>query len=79
MLNLRLKEGFKLSEFKDRFQKDFLENYSENINKINDYVELKGNNFKVKDKYLYVLDIILLSLLKFWGVWWERMFKRKMN
>lgn len=63
MLNLRLEKGFKLSEFKDRFNKDFLLSYRENIEKIKDYVYI-DSSFRIKEKYLYTMDGILLDLLK---------------
>lgn len=65
MLNLRLANGFYLDEFKRRFNKDFLVEYDENIEKVKEYLEITKDRVKVKDEHLYILDSILVELLKF--------------
>ena len=64
MLNLRLIEGFSLKEFQTLFGKNFLASYKKNIMEINDYVSVKNGRFSIKEKYIYTMDQILLSLLK---------------
>lgn len=63
MLNLRLVSGFRLETFKERFNKDFLLSYKENIKKIKDYVII-DSSFRIKEDYLFTMDGILLNLLK---------------
>ena len=42
MLNLRLKEGFSLSEYFDRFNIDFLQKYRNKIAKEKEYLIIKN-------------------------------------
>jgi oxygen-independent coproporphyrinogen III oxidase len=64
MLNLRLTKGFSLSSFKKRFHKDFKTEYKEEIEKVQDYVEIVDDHFRIRKDYLYTMDNILLNLLK---------------
>lgn len=64
MLNLRLKNGFELTKFKERFKKDFLTAYQNELKKVSDYVEINNGSFRIKDEYLYTMDNILLNILK---------------
>ena len=64
MLNLRLVSGFSLQVFNERFKKDFLTSYKDNIEKVKDYVEVYDGFFRIKKEYIYTMDSILLELLK---------------
>jgi oxygen-independent coproporphyrinogen-3 oxidase len=64
MLNLRLEKGFALTEFQQRFHKDFLVAYQERIKKIPD-LEISGGRVFLKPDSLYILDAVLLDLLDF--------------
>ena len=63
MLNLRLVFGFSLQEFENRFHKDFLSSYQKQINKVQDYVQVKNGYFSLKEEYIYTMDSILLDLI----------------
>lgn len=64
MLNLRLTDGFSISEFNKRFSSDFLVSYKENIDKVKAYIEIKNGRFFIKPQYIYTMDSILLDILK---------------
>lgn len=65
MLNLRLREGFSLSDFQRKFDKDFLVDYKDNIQRCKDSLVVEeGRCFLLPDK-LYLLDSILVDLLHF--------------
>lgn len=63
MLNLRLKEGFSLSEYFDRFNIDFLQKYRDKIAKEKEYLIIKNGRVSVKPSYFYILDTIFLNLI----------------
>ncbi len=64
MLNLRLVNGFSLSEFHSRFKKDFTVSYKKEIEKVVDYTEIQNGHFRIKKEFLYTMDSILLDILK---------------
>ncbi len=59
--NLRLKDGFKLSEYKKIFNEDFLDSYRESVNELvkNKLVEVNGNRFYCTDEGIALLDLVL--------------------
>ena len=63
MLNLRLKTGFKLKNFSNRFKKDFLTTYSDKIVKVREYLHIDKSRVYIKPSKLYTMDAILLELL----------------
>jgi len=65
MLNLRLVEGFNLDEFKQLFNKDFVESYKNKLMKLDKFICIKNNKCYIKPKYLYIMDSILVELLNF--------------
>ena len=65
MLNLRLVSGFSLNYFYQRFNHSFLIDYKDEIEKVKDYLDIDEDICKVKEKYLYILDSILVDLLHF--------------
>ncbi len=62
MLNLRLKEGFLLSDFESRFRVSFLEKYKKEIEETKDYLQI-DESVKIKPRFLFVMDSILLKIL----------------
>lgn len=65
MLNLRLTQGFSLAEFKERFGHDFLSDYHDKIQALASVLSIENGWVKVIPDKLYVLDSILVDLLKF--------------
>ena len=64
MLNLRLAEGFELKEFMRRFNKDFLKAYEKELGDLKDFFIL-DSRVRIKPRYIYILDSILVDLLHF--------------
>lgn len=65
MLNLRLRLGFSLADFRRRYGHDFLISYADELKKLAPYLTVGRGRVKVKSRYLYVLDSILVDLLHF--------------
>lgn len=65
MLNLRLEEGFSLSEFSRRFRKDFLSEYRAEIEKLRGDLSVEEGRVRVKPDRIYILDSLLVELLHF--------------
>lgn len=65
MCNLRLRDGFSLKDFKERFNKDFLLAYADRIEALRDDLEIDDSRVRVKRDKLYILDSILVDLLDF--------------
>lgn len=66
LTNLRLEKGFSLNEFKTRFNKEFKDEYKEEISKLikDGLLEIDDFNVKATDKGILLLDRILLTLFK---------------
>ena len=64
MLGLRTANGISIDEFDKTFSADFLTEYKEVLSKKSKYLDLNGDNLKIKDEYLYVQNDIILSFLK---------------
>ena len=64
MLNLRLVNGFNLDEFANLFKKDFLTDYSANLENLKGDFSIKNQRFMIKKSKLFIMDSILLNLLK---------------
>ena len=64
MLNLRLVNGFKLDDYYERFKEDFLKEYKKEINDTKEFLEIDKTSVKIKPSKLYILDSILVDLLK---------------
>ena len=65
MLGLRKLEGIKLSEFKSRFNKDFISCYKNKIEKLKEYLNINLEYVSVKEEYIYIMNSILVELLNF--------------
>ncbi len=63
MLKLRTAEGVIFSEYKEMFGSDFLLDFEDAINKNKDYLEITNESLKIKDKYLYVQNSILIDFI----------------
>ena len=65
MLALRLKEGLSLSEYREKFGKDFLFGKEEKINSFKKLglLELEADRLSLTDKGFYVSNTILSELL----------------
>ncbi len=62
MLNLRLREGFSLKDFKERFGYDFLVEYREKIDEVKEYLTI-DERVRIKPEYTFVMDAVLLKIL----------------
>lgn len=63
MLALRTVYGVNLKEFKENFGADFLEKYSAQIKKNENYLDISDSAVKIKDEYLYVQNEILTDFI----------------
>ena len=61
-LGLRLRDGFSLSEYQERFHVSFLEKYGQKIDENKECFEIEGDCFRINTDYLYVMDSLLFSL-----------------
>ena len=65
MLGLRKLEGINLKDFKSRFNKNFVLNYKNKIEKLKDYLNINLEYISIKEKYIFIMNSILLELLNF--------------
>ena len=63
MLKLRTAEGFKFKDFSDRFGSDFTKKYAEQIKSLAKYLSVSENGIKIKPKYLYVQNQIVIEFI----------------
>lgn len=65
MLNLRLEDGFSLSDFKKRTGKDFTKEYADKIEKLHKYglIYIDDHRFAVTDEGMLLLDFVILTLI----------------
>jgi len=64
MLALRTEEGLNIAKFNKEFCVDFKEKYKDALEKKAQFLEIVGDNLKIKDEYLYVQNDILLAFMK---------------
>jgi len=64
MLALRTADGLSIKEFNQNFDADFLTDYKDVLSKKAEFLEIDGDRLKIKDKYLYVQNDIILSFMK---------------
>ena len=64
MLGLRTAKGINIDEFNKTFNSDFLTEYKTVLSKKSKYLDLDGDNLKIKDEYLYVQNDIILAFIK---------------
>ena len=64
MLALRTSDGMSIEKFNKTFNKDFLVEYKKVLDKKAEYLTIENGIIKIKDKYLYVQNSILLDFMK---------------
>ena len=64
MLGLRTADGINIKEYNTLFNKDFDLEYKEVLAKKAEFLDRNGDNLKIKDKYLYVQNDIILAFMK---------------
>lgn len=64
MLALRTADGLNINEYNQKFSSDFKSEYKEQLNKKAQFLELVGDNLKIKDEYLYVQNNIILAFME---------------
>ena len=64
MLGLRTTNGISINKFNKTFSSDFMTEYKDVLKKKAEFLTLDGDNLRIKDKYLYVQNDIILSFLK---------------
>ena len=64
MLGLRTEKGISAKKFKDLFNKDFFTEYAEVLKKKDKYLDISGDNVKIKENYFYVQNDIILDFMK---------------
>ena len=64
MLALRTSKGISMKEYKDKFGCALAEDFPEALKKSVKYLELVGENLKIKDEYLYVQNSILMPFIE---------------
>ncbi|MCR5491501.1 MAG: radical SAM family heme chaperone HemW [Bacilli bacterium] len=62
LTNLRLEEGFAISDFNKRFNADFEKEYAPQIAKLQDLTIIEDGRFKLKPEKLILLDSVLIEL-----------------
>ena len=63
MLALRTSDGINLADYKKTFGTLFKNDFKDAINKNRPYLEVVGQNVKIKDEYLYVQNTILVDFI----------------
>ncbi|MBE5751101.1 MAG: radical SAM family heme chaperone HemW [Clostridiales bacterium] len=64
MLALRTSKGLSLTEYERTFNKKLAEDFPVALKKSVQYLQLDGDNLKIKDEYLYVQNSILMSFME---------------
>lgn len=64
MLALRTSKGLSMTEYERTFHKKLAEDFPVALKKSVQYLQLDGDNLKIKDEYLYVQNSILMSFME---------------
>lgn len=64
MLALRTERGLNMTEYKNTFGRTLAEDFPTALKKTVKYLELNGDNLKIKDEYLYVQNSVLMPFLE---------------
>ncbi len=64
MLALRTDKGVSMKEYKETFGTTLAEDFPIALKKSVSYLELKGDNIKIKDEYLYVQNAVLMPFME---------------
>jgi coproporphyrinogen III oxidase-like Fe-S oxidoreductase len=63
MLALRTKYGVSLKEYKSQFGTNVGDDFPKAFQKSLQYLELNGDNLRIKDEYLYVQNSVLMPFV----------------
>ena len=63
MLGLRTKYGISLKEYKEKFGNEIKDDFPKALRNSLKYLELNGDNIRIKDEFLYVQNSILMPFL----------------
>ena len=64
MLALRTSKGISMQAYKDKFGTSLAEDFPVALKKTVQYLELNGDNIKIKEEYLYVQNSILMPFME---------------
>ncbi len=64
MLALRTKYGLSMKEYKEKFGVSIAEDFPNALKKSVQYLQLDGDNLRIKDEYLYVQNSILIPFME---------------
>ncbi len=64
MLGLRTTNGISIDKFNKTFSSDFMKEYADVLKQKSEFLILENDNLRIKDKYLYVQNDIILSFMK---------------
>ena len=64
MLAFRTTKGLSMTEYKEKFGNALAEDFPEALKKSVKYLELNGDNLRIKDEYLYVQNSILVYFME---------------
>jgi oxygen-independent coproporphyrinogen-3 oxidase len=64
MLALRTSKGVSMKEYKEKFGVALAEDFPNSLKKSVKYLELVGDNLRIKDEYLYVQNSILMPFIE---------------
>lgn len=63
MLSLRTKQGIDLIDYKDRFNKNFLTEKKETLERLKNFFDISQNSLSIKDEYFSVGSLLTAELL----------------
>ena len=64
MLALRTKYGVNMQEYKNKFGSSLAEDFPNALKKSVQYLELNGDNLRIKDEYLFVQNAVLMPFME---------------
>lgn len=64
MLGLRTEDGISIKEYNKLFNRDFLDDYKDALKKKESFLQIDGDNVKIKEDYLYVMNDIIMAFMK---------------
>jgi oxygen-independent coproporphyrinogen-3 oxidase len=64
MLALRTKYGLNMQEYKEKFGTSLGDDFPNALKKTVKYLQLDGDNLRIKDEYLYVQNSILMPFME---------------
>ena len=64
MLAMRTARGIDLKDYAVKFNANFTDKYSVQIQKVREYIEVNADFFKIKDEYLFVQNSVIVEFLR---------------